>query len=465
MGVIMYRNNRYAGGGSADPSLHFDWSHQTLPQTGDTNTIYCIPTGDTSDPWDFYAWNDTDQEFVKIDFNMTISIDSALSDTSTNPVQNRVVKSAIDAKADNTQTFTEASTRANIASGETFAVILGKIKKFFTDLKAVAFSGSYNDLSDQPTIPAAQVNSDWNASSGVAQILNKPTIPAAQVNSDWNASSGVAEILNKPSSMPASDVYAWAKAATKPSYTASEVGALASDGTAVAATKATQDGNGANIASTYTPLNKAIVATKGSSKSTADGGDWTAMCISTQTGNPVLPTEGQWWNVISLDNWGGAPNNWVSQLALPTHQNSHVYFRKNNAGNTSIDSAPWVRLLDTTGLIVRTNYTSSNVSWLLVTIKYSAYRTFSGFIITRYGVHAVNIAFGNAADSGTRSVQKIIGDDVTSPAYRIESTQTTFGFKSSRDWNCFTLIGMFTSASDMVYNESILTTSVVASFP
>jgi hypothetical protein len=47
-------------------------------------------------------------------------------------------------------------------------------------------------------LPAAQVNADWNASSGVAQILNKPTIPAAQVASDWNASSGVAAILNKP---------------------------------------------------------------------------------------------------------------------------------------------------------------------------------------------------------------------------------------------------------------------------
>ena len=142
---------------------------------------------------------------------------------------------------------------------------------------------SYNDLDDKPTIPAAQVNSDWNAESGVAEILNKPTIPSAlgdlsdvnttgafngavltynngnwdpeisieqppnvealnnftttpalttgqvlkmshgapvtewtngfvsyneltdrptipdpQVNSDWNASSGVAEILNKP---------------------------------------------------------------------------------------------------------------------------------------------------------------------------------------------------------------------------------------------------------------------------
>lgn len=43
-----------------------------------------------------------------------------------------------------------------------------------------------------------QVNSDWNAVSGVAEILNKPTIPAAQINSDWNAVSGLAEILNKP---------------------------------------------------------------------------------------------------------------------------------------------------------------------------------------------------------------------------------------------------------------------------
>lgn len=43
-----------------------------------------------------------------------------------------------------------------------------------------------------------QVNSDWNAGSGAAQILNKPVIPSAQVNSDWNAASGVAQILNKP---------------------------------------------------------------------------------------------------------------------------------------------------------------------------------------------------------------------------------------------------------------------------
>ena len=45
-------------------------------------------------------------------------------------------------------------------------------------LSDVAFSGSYTDLDDKPTIPAAQVNADWNASGTVAEILNKPTIPS-----------------------------------------------------------------------------------------------------------------------------------------------------------------------------------------------------------------------------------------------------------------------------------------------
>lgn len=84
------------------------------------------------------------------------------------------------------------------------------------NLATVATTGDYDDLVNKPTIPQAQVNSDWNASSGVAEILNKPSlstvattgdyndlsnkpsIPAAQVNADWTASSGVAEILNKP---------------------------------------------------------------------------------------------------------------------------------------------------------------------------------------------------------------------------------------------------------------------------
>ena len=40
------------------------------------------------------------------------------------------------------------------------------------------FDGSYTSLTNQPTIPAAQIQSDWNASgSSVAAILNKPIVP------------------------------------------------------------------------------------------------------------------------------------------------------------------------------------------------------------------------------------------------------------------------------------------------
>ena len=53
-------------------------------------------------------------------------------------------------------------------------------------LATVATSGSYNDLLDKPTIPAAQVNSDWNASSGVAQILNKPTLATVATTGSYN---------------------------------------------------------------------------------------------------------------------------------------------------------------------------------------------------------------------------------------------------------------------------------------
>ena len=52
-------------------------------------------------------------------------------------------------------------------------------------------------------IPFSSVQSDWTqaTTSDLGYIKNKPTIPAAQVNSDWNSVSGVSQILNKPSSL------------------------------------------------------------------------------------------------------------------------------------------------------------------------------------------------------------------------------------------------------------------------
>ena len=98
--------------------------------------------------------------------------------------------------------FTEAKERKNLTSGEKIHLMLGKIAKWFSDLKTVAFSGSYNDLS------------------------------------------------NKPTSLPASDVSAWAKAKTKPTYTKAEVGLGNVDNTADSAKSvkyATSAGNATKV--------------------------------------------------------------------------------------------------------------------------------------------------------------------------------------------------------------------------
>lgn len=94
------------------------------------------------------------------------------------------------AKADGTNintAFTAASARQNIASGESLPTILGKISKFFADLKAVAFSGSYNDLSNKPTIPTVtndltdELKANYDAAYTHSQSTHAPSNAQANV--------------------------------------------------------------------------------------------------------------------------------------------------------------------------------------------------------------------------------------------------------------------------------------------
>lgn len=104
---------------------------------------------------------------------------------------------------DVTHTFSQAGSRTNLSSGEKITVSLGKIMKWFADLKDLAFIAKDGTSSTKylrgdgtwqtfPTIPAAQVNSDWNASSGVAEILNKPTLATVATSGSYN------DLSNKP---------------------------------------------------------------------------------------------------------------------------------------------------------------------------------------------------------------------------------------------------------------------------
>ena len=101
---------------------------------------------------------------------VSINVDSALSATSENPVQNKVITTALNNKVDS------------------------------SSLASVATSGAYSDLTGTPTIPAAQIQSDWNQTddSALDYIKNKPNIPEGVIVDQTydpvstNAQSGIA---------------------------------------------------------------------------------------------------------------------------------------------------------------------------------------------------------------------------------------------------------------------------------
>lgn len=80
-----------------------------------------------------------------------------MADSATTPA----VKNTVELEADVNVEFNEATSRQQINSGESVKTLFGKIRKFLTDLKAVAFTGAYSDLSGTPeSLPADGGNAD-----------------------------------------------------------------------------------------------------------------------------------------------------------------------------------------------------------------------------------------------------------------------------------------------------------------
>ncbi|MFG6330022.1 MAG: hypothetical protein K1W06_11250 [Lachnospiraceae bacterium] len=87
---------------------------------------------------------------------------------------------------DSTASFIYSRTRENIKSGEKHSTIFGKIARYFEDLKLVAFTGSYDDLSGKPTAmtPTAHTHTK-------SQISDFPATmpPAAHTHADYASKS------------------------------------------------------------------------------------------------------------------------------------------------------------------------------------------------------------------------------------------------------------------------------------
>ena len=134
---------------SVERSASFGGDHRTTPVTiqYDNNQAYAIQVTDTSTgsttqievPGDG-TQNDVTITFPSGDGKLALTsdiptIDSALSSTSTNPVQNKVINTALGTKQNTISSTNKLA--ASLVSG----------------LATVATSGSYNDLSNKPTIP------------------------------------------------------------------------------------------------------------------------------------------------------------------------------------------------------------------------------------------------------------------------------------------------------------------------
>jgi len=131
-----------------------------FPANGESGKIYvAIDTNKT------YRWSGTTYSEISESLALGETSSSAYrgdrgktaynhSQTSGNPHNTQIgdipnLQNTLNSKATEKTSFTEASTRTNIESGDTVTTIWGKIKKWFTDLKTVAITGSYNDLSDK----------------------------------------------------------------------------------------------------------------------------------------------------------------------------------------------------------------------------------------------------------------------------------------------------------------------------
>lgn len=137
---------------------------------------------------------------------------------------------------DQVPTFTQATTLANLTSGEKLTVMLGKIAKAIADFTThKADVVLHITAAERTNWNDANTKKHTHSNKGVVDKLTQAMLDklagiasGAEVNvqPDWDVTDtgSDAYIRNKPTSLPASDVQAWAKASSKPAYVWTEIG-------------------------------------------------------------------------------------------------------------------------------------------------------------------------------------------------------------------------------------------------
>ena len=93
--------------------------------------------------------------------------------------------------------FEEAATRENIASGDKLSVVLGKIKKWYSDLKKVAFTGKFEDLVEKPGVVTKTENGLVQKGDGQANKVWKTDANGNPAWRDDENTQAVTSVNNK----------------------------------------------------------------------------------------------------------------------------------------------------------------------------------------------------------------------------------------------------------------------------
>lgn len=154
----------------------------------------------------------TDSEIAAIDTGVqSVVAGTGIAVDATDPANPIVTNTQTSAEWGNITGNLSSQTDLNNALGGKVDKVTGKqlSANDYTNLEKTKLSGIEDEAEKN-------VNSDWNAVSGDAQILNKPTIPTK--TSDITNDSGFITTEADPT------VPAWAKTPSKPTYTKTDVG-------------------------------------------------------------------------------------------------------------------------------------------------------------------------------------------------------------------------------------------------
>lgn len=117
---------------------------------------------------------------ISVDLRQGVIDTVHLSQTLQNAIASHQTKTGD--TANNVASFSDQTTRTNLSSGDKHSVLFGKIKKWFADLKAVAFSGKASDLSEDAIhrFVTDTEKADWN--SKAAENHNHDSAYAAKIH-------------------------------------------------------------------------------------------------------------------------------------------------------------------------------------------------------------------------------------------------------------------------------------------